>query len=86
MGWEELSNGDLRRSAEQAGFELLLTNDQRICYQLSSAPGNTRQPHLACTCPSALGGPDPAAEVTDAAWWRAFIHHDIVATSSTNRS
>lgn len=33
MGWEELGNGDLLRSAEQAGFELLLTTDQRIRYQ-----------------------------------------------------
>ena len=33
MGWEALSNGDLLRSAEAAGFDLLLTTDQRIRYQ-----------------------------------------------------
>ncbi len=30
---EELDNGDLLRSAEDAGFNLLLTTDQRIRYQ-----------------------------------------------------
>jgi hypothetical protein len=33
MGWDQLSNGDLLSAAEQAGFELLLTTDQRIRYQ-----------------------------------------------------
>jgi len=32
-GWERLSNGSLLRSAEDAGFDLLLTTDQRIRYQ-----------------------------------------------------
>jgi hypothetical protein len=33
MGWDQLSNGDLLAAAEQAGFELLLTTDQRIRHQ-----------------------------------------------------
>jgi hypothetical protein len=33
MGWEQLNNGDLLRAAEKAGFDLLLTTDQRIQYQ-----------------------------------------------------
>jgi hypothetical protein len=32
-GWDRLNNGDLLRVAEEAGFELLLTTDQRIRYQ-----------------------------------------------------
>jgi len=32
-GWEQLSNGDLLQVAEEAGFDLLLTTDQRIRYQ-----------------------------------------------------
>ena len=33
MGWETLSNGLLLSTAEAAGFDLLLTTDQRIRYQ-----------------------------------------------------
>ena len=33
MGWEQLSNGDLLRVAEEEAFDLLLTTDQRIRYQ-----------------------------------------------------
>ena len=33
MGWERLSNGELLRAAEDAGFDLFLTTDQRIQYQ-----------------------------------------------------
>jgi hypothetical protein len=33
MGWEQLNNGDLLQAAEEAGFQLLLTTDQRIRYQ-----------------------------------------------------
>jgi hypothetical protein len=32
-GWAELSNGDLLRVAEDAGFEVLLTTDKGIRYQ-----------------------------------------------------
>jgi len=32
-GWDRLNNGDLLKVAEEAGFELLLTTDQRIRYQ-----------------------------------------------------
>ncbi len=33
MGWEQLSNGALLKAAENSGFELFLTTDQRIQYQ-----------------------------------------------------
>jgi hypothetical protein len=33
MDWDRLSNGDLLAAAEEAGFELFLTTDQRIRYQ-----------------------------------------------------
>jgi hypothetical protein len=32
-GWDTLSNGELLSAAEEAGFELLLTTDRRICHQ-----------------------------------------------------
>jgi hypothetical protein len=32
-GWAELENGELLRAAEDAGFEVLVTTDKRICYQ-----------------------------------------------------
>lgn len=32
-GWDTLSNGELLRAAEEAGFELLLTADRRIRHQ-----------------------------------------------------
>ena len=32
-GWSDLSNGDLLLAAERAGFEVMLTADQRIRYQ-----------------------------------------------------
>jgi hypothetical protein len=32
-GWETLSNGDLLRLAEKAGFEVLLTTDNNLAYQ-----------------------------------------------------
>ncbi len=32
-GWDTLSNGELLRAAEEAGFELLLTTDRRIRHQ-----------------------------------------------------
>jgi hypothetical protein len=32
-GWDTLSNGDLQRAAEEAGFEVLLTTDNNIAYQ-----------------------------------------------------
>jgi len=32
-GWDRLNNGDLLKVEEEAGFELLLTTDQRIRYQ-----------------------------------------------------
>jgi hypothetical protein len=32
-GWDRLSNGELLKVAEAAGFDLLLTTDKRIRYQ-----------------------------------------------------
>ena len=37
MGWEQLNNGDLLQVAEEAGFDVLLTTDQRIRYQQNLA-------------------------------------------------
>ena len=34
-GWDRISNGELLKAAEAAGFELLLTTDKRIRYQQS---------------------------------------------------
>jgi hypothetical protein len=33
MGWALLENGDLLRAAEDSGFELMITCDQKISYQ-----------------------------------------------------
>ncbi len=32
-GWDRISNGELLRRAEDAGFDLLLTTDKKIRYQ-----------------------------------------------------
>ena len=32
-GWDKISNGELLKRAEEAGFNLLLTTDKRIRYQ-----------------------------------------------------
>lgn len=32
-GWSALSNGDLLKSAEDAGYQLLITTDQNLVYQ-----------------------------------------------------
>jgi len=33
MGWQELKNGDLLKTAEDSGFDLLLTCDRNLEYQ-----------------------------------------------------
>ena len=33
LGWDTLTNGELLKVAEEAGFELLLTTDKNIRYQ-----------------------------------------------------
>jgi hypothetical protein len=33
MGWSTLSNGELLRSSEMAGFDVLLTTDKNLVYQ-----------------------------------------------------
>ena len=33
LGWDRISNGELLKLAETAGFDLLLTTDKRIRYQ-----------------------------------------------------
>jgi len=35
QGWSQLSNGDLLRAAEAAGFEVLLTTDKNLPFQQS---------------------------------------------------
>jgi hypothetical protein len=37
QGWDKISNGELLKAAEAAGFDLLLTTDKRICYQQNLA-------------------------------------------------
>src|SRR5438067_2259448 len=32
-GWDQLSNGELLRAAEEAGFDVLLTTDKNMQYQ-----------------------------------------------------
>jgi hypothetical protein len=32
-GWDSLSNGDLLRAAEQAGFDVVVTADKNMLYQ-----------------------------------------------------
>src|SRR5580658_4799249 len=36
-GWDRVSNGELLRAAEAAGFDVLLTTDKRIRYQQNLA-------------------------------------------------
>lgn len=33
LGWDTLSNGELLRAAEEAGFDVLLTTDKNLRYQ-----------------------------------------------------
>lgn len=33
MGWSDLSNGDLLKTAEEAGYQLFITTDQNLRYQ-----------------------------------------------------
>ncbi len=33
LGWDTLSNGELLKSAEESGFDLLLTTDSSMAYQ-----------------------------------------------------
>ena len=37
LGWEQLQNGDLLRSAETAGFDLLITIDKSMFYQQNNS-------------------------------------------------
>jgi hypothetical protein len=37
LGWDTLSNGDLLREAERAGFDVLLTADKNMWYQQNLA-------------------------------------------------
>jgi hypothetical protein len=32
-GWDQLTNGELLKAAEEAGFDVLLTTDKNIAYQ-----------------------------------------------------
>jgi hypothetical protein len=33
LGWDRLTNGELLRAAEEAGFDVLLTTDNNLAYQ-----------------------------------------------------
>ena len=33
LGWDRLENGELLKTAEEAGFEVLLTSDKNLPYQ-----------------------------------------------------
>jgi hypothetical protein len=33
LGWDRLSNGELLKAAEEAGYEILITTDKNIRYQ-----------------------------------------------------
>ncbi len=33
LGWDRLENGELLKAAEEAGFEVLLTNDKNLSHQ-----------------------------------------------------
>ena len=37
LGWDTLTNGELLKAAEEAGFEILLTTDKNIRYQQNLA-------------------------------------------------
>ena len=37
MNWSELDNGELLAVAEEAGFDILITTDQNLCYQQNLA-------------------------------------------------
>ncbi|HWE85941.1 MAG TPA: hypothetical protein VG267_13425 [Terracidiphilus sp.] len=37
LGWDQLSNGELLKAAEDAGFQVLLTTDRKIRYQQNLA-------------------------------------------------
>jgi len=61
-GWDRISNGELLRVAEEAGFELLLTTDKNLRYQqnltnrkiavvvLSNSTWRFVRPHLDRVC------------------------------------
>jgi hypothetical protein len=53
-GWDRISNGELLKEAEAAGFDLLLTTDKKIRYQQNWV---RRQPMLLpeSPVPSGLG-------------------------------
>lgn len=36
-GWSALANGDLLTTAEQDGYEILITTDRNLCYQQNLA-------------------------------------------------
>ena len=37
LGWDAMTNGELLKAAEEAGFEILLTTDKNIRYQQNLA-------------------------------------------------
>jgi hypothetical protein len=85
-GWEQLSNGDLLKAAEDAGFGLLLTTDQRIRYQqnLTSRKiailvlsGTTKWSRVRLHCERIAAAVD-AAKLGD--YIEVFIPYKVAAT------
>jgi hypothetical protein len=56
LGWDTLTNGELLKAAEEAGFEILLTTDKNIRYQQNLAGrkiaiSRAGQSSMACCSP-----------------------------------
>lgn len=49
LGWSTLSNGELLRAAEMAGFQVLVTTDQNLRYQQNLSDRNIAVLVLATT-------------------------------------
>ena len=67
-GWSTLTNGDLLRRAEEAGFEVLVTSDQNLRYQ-QNLTGRTIALVIIGTnlWPVLAVDPSPVARAVDAA-------------------
>jgi hypothetical protein len=67
-GWATLGNGELLRTAEAAGFEVLVTTDQNLGYQQNLADrsiavivlSSTSWPRIRKSLPSILGAVESA--------------------------
>jgi len=64
-GWDKLSNGDLLKAAEQAGFDLLLTTDKNMAAQ-QNMKGRTI---AIVVLGSSQWRPTHAHEESPTSWW-----------------